>query len=151
MSLNVKSAVYCLKLRNFKRKIWHVEKCNWEILTTLLTSCHLTTAELPAVYRPDTLLVSRSWSSNVKNNPEWCFFLHTTVFGQLWMIIRCPTVISVQCSPLTSTLNGGRRRRGSAARVSQEHSQTLLMTHSHQRSERKTGTLAIIQLCTDKR
>lgn len=52
-----------------------------------------------------------------------------------------------RCSPLTSTLNDGHRRRGSEARVSQEHSQSPLMTHTHQRSERNTNTYSNKWVC----
>lgn len=52
-----------------------------------------------------------------------------------------------RCSTLTSTLSDGHRRRGSEARVSQERSRSLLMTHTHQRSERNTNTYSHKWMC----
>lgn len=59
------------------------------------------------------------------------------------MCIYCALLVmrQVQGSPLTNTLNGGHRRRGSAATASQEHSQIPLMTHTHQMSEKQNKHL----------
>lgn len=59
------------------------------------------------------------------------------------LIASCAPTVTVlclwrsSCSPLTSTLSGVRRRRGSAARASPARSRIPPMTHTHQRSERK--------------